>query len=118
MICCLHRHAVCVLSSSAYGSRWKTGDTVRSSHLLSSITMYLHQANPAVGQENMLKIVDRAGRICVARPDNTTPIARIAATRLEGAELPVRLYYSQKVFRSIAEGHGQRRASFYRWVPS
>ncbi len=66
------------------------------------------QANPAVGQENMLKIVDRAGRICVARPDNTTPIARIAATRLEGAELPVRLYYSQKVFRSIAEGHGHK----------
>lgn len=66
------------------------------------------QANPAVGQENMLKIVDRAGRICVARPDNTTPIARIAATRLEGAELPVRLYYSQKVFRSIPEGHGHK----------
>lgn len=66
------------------------------------------QANPAVGQENMLKIIDRAGRICVARPDNTTPIARIAATRLEGAELPVRLYYSQKVFRSIAEGHGHK----------
>ena len=66
------------------------------------------QANPAVGQENMLKIVDRAGRICVARPDNTTPIARIAATRLEGAELPVRLYYSQKVFHSIAEGHGHK----------
>lgn len=66
------------------------------------------QANPAVGQENMLKIVDRAGRICVARPDNTTPIARIAATRLEGADLPVRLYYSQKVFRSIAEGHGHK----------
>ena len=66
------------------------------------------QANPAVGQENMLKIIDRVGRICVVRPDNTTPIARIAATRLEGAELPVRLYYSQKVFRSIAEGHGHK----------
>lgn len=66
------------------------------------------QAAPAVEQENMLKIIDRDGRICVARPDNTTPIARIAATRLEGAELPVRLYYSQKVFRSVAEGHGHK----------
>ena len=66
------------------------------------------QANPTVGQENMLKIIDRSGRICVARPDNTTPIARIAATRLEGAELPVRLYYSQKVFRSVSEGHGHK----------
>lgn len=35
------------------------------------------QANPELDQENMLKIIDRSGRICVARPDNTTPIARI-----------------------------------------
>lgn len=66
------------------------------------------QANPELDQENMLKIIDRSGRICVARPDNTTPIARIAATRLDDAALPVRLYYSQKVFRSVAGGHGHK----------
>lgn len=65
-------------------------------------------ANPALAQESILKMVDRAGRICVARPDNTTPIARIAATRLEGVQLPVRFYYSQKVFRSVTEGHGHK----------
>ena len=27
------------------------------------------QANPELDQENMLKIIDRSGRICVARPD-------------------------------------------------
>ena len=66
------------------------------------------QANPELDQEAMLKIIDRSGRICVARPDNTTPIARIAATRLDSAALPVRLYYSQKVFRSVLGGHGHR----------
>lgn len=66
------------------------------------------QANPNLDQENMLKIVDKSGRICVARPDNTTPIARIAATRLDDETLPVRLYYSQKVFRSVSGGHGHR----------
>ena len=66
------------------------------------------QANPELDQENMLKIIDRSGRICVARPDNTTPIARIAATRLDDAALPVRLYYSQKVFRSVVAGHGHK----------
>ena len=66
------------------------------------------QANPELDQENMLKIIDRSGRICVARPDNTTPIARIAATRLDDAALPVRLYYSQKVFRSVAGDHGHK----------
>ena len=66
------------------------------------------QANPELDQQNMLKIIDRSGQICVARPDNTTPIARIAATRLADVALPVRLYYSQKVFRSVAGGHGHR----------
>lgn len=66
------------------------------------------QANPELSQENMLKIIDRSGRICVARPDNTTPIARIAATRLDDAALPVRLYYSQKVFRSVTGDHGHK----------
>ena len=34
------------------------------------------QANPAHAQESMLKVIDRSGRICVVRPDNTTPVAR------------------------------------------
>lgn len=46
------------------------------------------QANPELDQDQMLKIIDKSGRICVARPDNTTPIARIAATRLDDAALP------------------------------
>jgi len=66
------------------------------------------QANPSLDQENMLKIIDRSGRICVARPDNTTPIARIAATRLDDGALPVKLYYSQKVFRSVGGDHGHK----------
>ena len=57
----------------------------------------------------MLKIIDKSGRICVARPDNTTPIARIAATRLDDAALPVRpVLRSQKVFRSVSGDHGHK----------
>lgn len=67
-----------------------------------------HAANPELDQENMLKIIDRSGRICVARPDNTTPIARVAATRLSDTALPVKLYYSQKVFRSVSGDHGHK----------
>ncbi len=67
-----------------------------------------NQANPAHAQESMLKVIDRSGRICVVRPDNTTPVARIAATRLDNAALPVRLYYSQRVFRSVQSGHGHK----------
>ena len=48
--------------------------------------------------ENLYSMTDAYGRLLVLRPDSTLPIARIAATRLKGAELPIRLYYNQNVF--------------------
>lgn len=49
-------------------------------------------------QERLFKLTDCKGRLLVLRPDNTIPIARIVATRLKDAELPMRLYYNQCVF--------------------
>ncbi|MCX7614962.1 MAG: ATP phosphoribosyltransferase regulatory subunit, partial [Clostridiales bacterium] len=57
--------------------------------------------------ESMLKLIDRAGRILVMRPDVTTPIARIAATKLASVEAPYRLCYVQNVFRSDIEHTGR-----------
>lgn len=51
-------------------------------------------------QENMYKLTDSKGRLMVLRPDSTMPIARMTATRLKDATLPLRLYYSQTVYRS------------------
>lgn len=51
-------------------------------------------------QENMYKLTDSKGRLMVLRPDSTMPIARMTATRLKDATLPLRLYYNQKVYRS------------------
>lgn len=48
--------------------------------------------------ENLYSMTDAYGRLLVLRPDSTLPIARIAATRLKGAGLPIRLYYNQSVF--------------------
>ncbi len=48
--------------------------------------------------EMMYKLTDSQGRLMVLRPDNTLPIARVAATRLRDMQLPIRLYYAQKVF--------------------
>lgn len=48
--------------------------------------------------ENLYSMTDAYGRLLVLRPDSTLPIARIAATRLKGARLPIRLYYNQSVF--------------------
>lgn len=51
-------------------------------------------------QESMYKLSDNKGRLLVVRPDSTMPIARVAATRLKDAELPLRLYYRQNVYRN------------------
>ena len=50
-------------------------------------------------QEEMYKLTDRSGHLLVLRPDITMPIARLASTRLKDEALPLRLYYTQKVFR-------------------
>lgn len=49
-------------------------------------------------QETMYKLVDGKNRLMVLRPDSTMPIARLAATRLRGEELPLKLFYNQNIF--------------------
>lgn len=49
-------------------------------------------------QETMYKLVDGKNRLMVLRPDNTMPIARLAATRLRDEELPLKLFYNQNIF--------------------
>ena len=61
--------------------------------------LFLQSGSP-LPQESMLKIIDRSGKIMVMRPDCTTPIARVAATKLKTLPLPQRLFYDQTVFRS------------------
>jgi len=57
--------------------------------------------------DRMYHTTDTRGRLLVLRPDNTLPIARIAATRLSREPLPLRLYYHQSVFRrsQVYGGH-------------
>ena len=55
-------------------------------------------------QEDLTKVIDRSGKICVMRPDMTTPIARVAGTKLKDMALPRRFYYDGNVYRSSA-GH-------------
>ncbi|MCR5207222.1 MAG: ATP phosphoribosyltransferase regulatory subunit [Eubacterium sp.] len=54
--------------------------------------------NTGIQAEEMYKLTDSAGRTTVLRPDNTMPIARMVATRLNNSDFPVRLYYNQSVF--------------------
>lgn len=53
-----------------------------------------------IPSETMYKLTDRKGRLLVLRPDSTLPIARLTATRLQGQEKPLRLFYTQQVYRN------------------
>ena len=66
------------------------------------------ETGSTMSQEQMYKLTSLDGRLLVLRADNTTPIARVAATRLESA-VPVKLFYHQKVYR-LNEGHKGRKS--------
>jgi ATP phosphoribosyltransferase regulatory subunit len=49
--------------------------------------------------EKLYKFFDSEGNILALRPELTTPIARMVATRLNEQELPLRLCYAGEIFR-------------------
>jgi ATP phosphoribosyltransferase regulatory subunit len=60
----------------------------------------------------LLRFVDRDGRLVALRADFTASLARMAATKLREAPLPLRLCYAGKVYRQVLEGGGHRRELF------
>lgn len=58
-------------------------------------------------QESMYKLIDNKGRLLAMRPDSTIPIARLTSTKLKGHELPIRLYYAQRIYRQQPELRGK-----------
>lgn len=64
-----------------------------------------------ISQENMFKFFDDKGRILALRPDFTTSIARMAATKLSSAEKPLRYLYTGNVYR-VEQTEGVRQREF------
>lgn len=62
--------------------------------------------------QNMFKFFDKGNQILVLRPDMTTPIARVAATRLREQSLPLKLFYLTNVFR-YEQAQAGRQCEFY-----
>lgn len=64
-----------------------------------------------ISQENMFKFFDEQGRILALRPDFTTSIARMAATKVSDSKLPLRYLYTGNVFR-VEQTQGARQREF------
>ena len=61
----------------------------------------------AIPQQEMYKCTDNHGRLIVFRPDSTLPIARMAASRLQGHRKPLRFFYSQTIYRNRPDLSGR-----------
>lgn len=65
----------------------------------------------AIVESSLFKLVDTQGNTLVLRPDMTTPIARVASSKLLKEKIPLRLAYFANVFRA-QEHEGGRPAEF------
>ena len=65
----------------------------------------------AISDAHLFKLVDSQGNTLVLRPDMTTPIARVATSKLLKEMIPLRLAYFASVFRA-QETEGGRPAEF------
>jgi ATP phosphoribosyltransferase regulatory subunit len=65
----------------------------------------------AILDQQLFKLLDQQGHTLVLRPDMTAPIARIAASKLLKDRTPLRLAYSDSVFRA-QQREGGRPAEF------
>jgi ATP phosphoribosyltransferase regulatory subunit len=61
------------------------------------------------GTEAGYRLFDEHGQVLALRWDMTVPIARVAATRLRDAEVPLRLSYFAHAYRAAARGAGVSR---------
>jgi len=62
-------------------------------------------------QEQMYKMSDLDGRLIVLRADNTTPIARVVASRLPDGGVH-KLFYHQRVYRQMGGHTGRKNEVF------
>lgn len=65
----------------------------------------------AIYDASLFKLVDSQGNTLVLRPDMTTPIARVATSKLLKEKIPLRLSYFANVFRA-QQSEGGRPAEF------
>lgn len=90
-------------------SKWAYGEVITPAFEFYEILAT--EAGEAIKKE-MFRFFDRDGRQLALRPEMTTPIARLAAQRLDLSAGPQRLYYLAGVFREEPAQRGQQREFF------
>jgi len=90
-------------------SRWGYAEVVTPTiEYLDTLTI----GNGSALEPHMFKFFDKSNRTLALRHEMTTPIARMAASRLKGEELPLKLSYISSVYRYEQTQTG-RQCEFY-----
>ena len=63
----------------------------------------------AFPQESMFKFFDERGRVLVLKPDQTIPVARVVASKLQNREVISKISYITNTYRFDATGAGKLR---------
>ena len=63
----------------------------------------------SAGAKPSYRMFDEHGNVMVLRPDMTVPIARLAATRYQNTEPPLRFHYMEHAYRGVRPQRGQSR---------
>ena len=61
-----------------------------------------------IPDQTIYKFTDNEGKLVALRPDNTSPVVRVALSKLKDESLPLLLCYSQPVFRNNLAFHAKR----------
>lgn len=76
--------------------------------MLEYLDLFSESTSP-IHRDNILKLVDRDGKILVLRPDLTIPAARVVSTKLRKAAKPLRIFYCGSVYRFNGQYTGKQR---------
>ncbi len=66
----------------------------------------------SIPQEDVIKFIDKSGRILALRPDYTTAISRLVASHKSDSPLPLRLRYCGNIFRGSESYTEARQREF------
>ena len=61
----------------------------------------------SIDSDKMYRLTDNNGRTLVLRPDMTTPIARVVSTKVKDTSHPIKLFYSEYVYRKTENYKGK-----------
>lgn len=85
----------------------KLGYKPISTPVLEYYNTFNHDKNN-MSEESIFRFSDMDGKTVAIRPDNTSPVIRVAMSKLKDEPLPMLLCYSQNVFRNRAAFHAKR----------